>query len=119
MPKKLFTKENAKDMQLKGAARRKENNAAGRDKVSDFVNKDMVNLLFVVPLDQALVRLAQPKTIAEQIVASRMANDKLNWEMLNDVMDRVIGKPKQAIEAQVNADLQINLDTTGLYGDSK
>ena len=114
-----LTKENARERQAASAAARKANNAMGRDKVSDFVNKEMVDILFVMPVAEAEQRLEHPKTIAEEIVGTRYMDPKMNWEMLQDIMDRVLGKPRQAIDANVQADLNITLDTTGLYGDDK
>ena len=119
MPTTKFTKETARENQAKAAAARRANKEAGREDVSKFVNEDMVELLFVLPREEAVARLKEPKTLAEKIVKHRLQNDKMNWEMLQDIMDRVLGKPRQAIDANVQADMNITLDTTGLYGDDK
>ena len=117
MGKPNFTKENARENQQKGLAVRRANKEAGREDVSRFVNKEMVDLLFVLPIKEAMDRLEHPKTVVEQIVSSRINNDKMNWEMVQDVMDRILGKPRQQVDASIDGKMNIILDTTGLYGE--
>lgn len=114
-----FTKETARAAQKKSVAAQNAKRAAGGDVIKHFINRDAVDLIFVTPYDKALDRLAKPKTIAEKILADQMANEKTNWTLVTDIMDRVIGKPRQQVDANIEANMNITLDTTGLYGDEK
>lgn len=119
MPKKLFTKENAREAQAKGVLKRKANKELPKEPVKDYINKDLVELVFVTPYDEAVKRLKNPKHICDYIVAQQIANKKQSWQFFNDICDRVIGKPKVQADVNLDADLRVTLDTTGLYGEDE
>jgi hypothetical protein len=99
-----FTSETAREMQERSVAKRKENQP---DK--EAMNTSLHNVVeeITTPCDSLKdfvqrVKNKKGATPAERITYDRLSNPKTAYEALQDIYDRVLGKPKQAEPTQID-----------------
>lgn len=65
-------------------------------------NFDEVAKILSLPPKEAAARLANPKNQMEEIIFSRLLNFDTSYNTLQDLTDRVLGKPKLAVDLDAN-----------------
>ena len=99
-----ITSDNAQQMQERSVAKRKENKPY-REALNEALHDVVVEI--TTPCDSMKdfaqrVKDKRNATPAERIIYNQLSSPKTAYDALQDIFDRVIGKPKQAEPTQID-----------------